>query len=230
MNKQDIIKKIKKCLALSQSSNEHEAAQALKHAQILMQQYGLSSSDIALEHIEEISSDTIAKTVKHWQWHLMALCAEVFACQYVLTWQETSQKRLLRFIGPAPHAQLSAYAFTVLNRQLRHARKDFLATIQHPKNSVRQARANQFSLGFVFSIKEKIAELLPDNPQREAIETYLQLHYPNLSIRQSKAGRSSGQARHYAWQDFQSGQEKGEHAALHPAMQAGARKTILLSK
>ena len=36
MNKQKALEKIKKCLALSKSANEHEAAQALKQAQALM--------------------------------------------------------------------------------------------------------------------------------------------------------------------------------------------------
>ena len=36
MNRDDALKKIKKCLALSRSANEHEAAAALRQAQALM--------------------------------------------------------------------------------------------------------------------------------------------------------------------------------------------------
>ena len=41
MDKEKALDKIKKCLALSRSANEHEAAQALKHAQALMDKYGV---------------------------------------------------------------------------------------------------------------------------------------------------------------------------------------------
>ncbi|RKV86005.1 MAG: DUF2786 domain-containing protein, partial [Neisseria sp.] len=37
MDKNQALAKIKKCLALSHSTNEYEAAQALKHAHALMQ-------------------------------------------------------------------------------------------------------------------------------------------------------------------------------------------------
>ena len=36
MDKQAVLEKIKQCLALSKSANEHEAAQAMKQAQALM--------------------------------------------------------------------------------------------------------------------------------------------------------------------------------------------------
>ena len=35
MDKQKVLEKIKKCLALGESANEHEAAQAIRQAQIL---------------------------------------------------------------------------------------------------------------------------------------------------------------------------------------------------
>lgn len=48
MNKEKVLDKIKKCLALSQSANEHEAAQALKQAQALMEKYEVNAVDVAL--------------------------------------------------------------------------------------------------------------------------------------------------------------------------------------
>lgn len=41
---QTIIDKISKCLALSKSANEHEAAIALRQAQALMQKYKISEN------------------------------------------------------------------------------------------------------------------------------------------------------------------------------------------
>ena len=42
-----ILDKIKKCLALASSANEHEAAAALRQAQKLMQAHGLTDQDVA---------------------------------------------------------------------------------------------------------------------------------------------------------------------------------------
>ena len=53
MNKEKILDKIKKCLALSKSANEHEAAQALKQAQALMEKYEVNAVDIALSEVSE---------------------------------------------------------------------------------------------------------------------------------------------------------------------------------
>ncbi|MFC0020178.1 DUF2786 domain-containing protein [Neisseria gonorrhoeae] len=39
MDKEKVLDKIKKCLALGRSANEHEAAQALRQAQALMEKY-----------------------------------------------------------------------------------------------------------------------------------------------------------------------------------------------
>ena len=51
MDKEKVLDKIKKCLALGQSANEHEAAQALKQAQALMEKYEVNAVDIALSRV-----------------------------------------------------------------------------------------------------------------------------------------------------------------------------------
>ena len=44
-----VIDKIRKCMALAESENEFEAAAALRQAQRLMQQHGLSSDDVEVQ-------------------------------------------------------------------------------------------------------------------------------------------------------------------------------------
>ncbi len=53
MDKERILEKIKKCLALSKSANEHEAAQALKQAQALMREYGITDIEVELSAVTE---------------------------------------------------------------------------------------------------------------------------------------------------------------------------------
>jgi len=51
-----IIRKIKRCLALSQSSNENEAATAMRQAQSLMYEYRLTEMDVRLSEVGEVES------------------------------------------------------------------------------------------------------------------------------------------------------------------------------
>lgn len=63
MDKAKVLEKIKKCLALSKSANEHEAAQALKQMQALMREYGISDADVALSDIKQHAcTDKTAKS------------------------------------------------------------------------------------------------------------------------------------------------------------------------
>ena len=55
-----ILRKIERCLALSQSSNEHEAGTALRHAQRLMDEYGISTIDVAASAIDQMKVSTSA--------------------------------------------------------------------------------------------------------------------------------------------------------------------------
>lgn len=46
-----LMAKIKKCLALAQSANEHEAALALEKARALMEEHGVSAEDLQLSDV-----------------------------------------------------------------------------------------------------------------------------------------------------------------------------------
>lgn len=61
---QTIIDKISKCLALSKSANEHEAAIALRQAQALMQKYKISEKQILISDIKERIIQTKLKEQK----------------------------------------------------------------------------------------------------------------------------------------------------------------------
>ena len=56
MEHEKIIDKIKKCLALSNSDNPHEAAAALRQAQKLMEMHNLTELDISLSDVQECSA------------------------------------------------------------------------------------------------------------------------------------------------------------------------------
>ena len=81
MDRQTALAKIKKCLELSKSANEHEAAQALKHAQHLMSKFGLTELDVSLAEVSE-QYGKAPKSAPSWHWRLVHLCGSAFGCDH----------------------------------------------------------------------------------------------------------------------------------------------------
>ena len=82
MDKQAVLEKIKKCLALSKSANEHEAAQAMKQAQALMKKYEVDAVDVALSEVSEKGGDRqMAFKLAMWQWNVANMVADIFGCK-----------------------------------------------------------------------------------------------------------------------------------------------------
>lgn len=71
MNKEQALLKIEKCMRLGKSSNEHEAANAIKQAQALMRQFSLTEDDVMVAGIKEYAVDTLKSKLPQWQWDLV---------------------------------------------------------------------------------------------------------------------------------------------------------------
>ena len=135
MNRDDALQKIKKCLALASSSNPHEAAVAMRQAQKLMQQFGLSEVDVTLADVAE--STALAKTVDLVQWEavLSSMVAQAFGCHaYTSQRRKLSQtltyrrERVYVFVGVGAAAEVASYAYDVLSRQCAKDRRAHIAT------------------------------------------------------------------------------------------------------
>ena len=83
-----ILDKIKKCLALASSANEHEAAAALRQAQKLMAQFGLTETDVTLADVGEVRQQ--AQNVP-----VVRYCSE--ASQATRLWPVTWRPRLMQY-------------------------------------------------------------------------------------------------------------------------------------
>ena len=165
------MKKIKKCLALSRSANEHEAAQALKHAQALMAQYGLTDWDVKSAAVSE-QYGKVPKAAPSWQWRLVHLCASVFGCD---RWHaaDRSGGRFV-FCGINGRPELAAYAYEVLLRQLKTARRKYIKTaLSHvliARNKT--ARADLFCAGWVSKVANTVQTFAQTKAETELLERY----------------------------------------------------------
>lgn len=124
MNRDDVIRKIKACLALSKSANPGEAAAALRQARKLADQLGIDEGEVRQADVQEQGVTLLAQAVQAWEGALSNAVADAFGCELYLTKRhkdaehlDFSVKSLVVFVGVAPAHELAAYAFEVLWRQ-----------------------------------------------------------------------------------------------------------------
>lgn len=176
MDKEKALDKIKKCLALSRSANEYEAAQALKHAQALMAQYGVSESDVALADVSECEKKA-PKTVPEWHWRLVHLCGRAFGCE---RWHATDfSGGSFVFCGIGGRPELAAYAYEVLLRQLKAARRQYIKTalFYMLPGRLKTARADRFCDGWVSKVKSVVQDFARTDAETELLERYISKKY-----------------------------------------------------
>lgn len=133
----DVMAKIKKLLALSHSSNPHEAAGALKRAQKLLSQHGMTMDDIELSDIGELQAKfpTLMRAGRIYS-YVSAIVAMAIGVEYVLLKGRSGFTHAI-FIGSHDQLELADYVFTVLCRQLATVKSNYeqglSATFRHDR-------------------------------------------------------------------------------------------------
>lgn len=124
-----VIRKIKRCLALSKSSNESEAATAMRQAQAQMREYRLTELDVQLSDVGEVESEkSRANRRPTWDRHLSSIVGSAFNCRPLSRqqWCRSSGRMVERalFVGVMPAPQIAMYAYEALLTKLTQARRD----------------------------------------------------------------------------------------------------------
>lgn len=155
-----ILAKIRKCLALSSSTNPNEAAVALRHAQALMRAHGVEAHHVNAPDIAETktSSRTMSRDKPaHWEAHLAQLVSKAFGCKMFVT------KFLFKpgmgycnegsyvFIGPKSQSEIASYTAEVLIRKCKDARKKWVADSSGPVQSLSKSKSHLTRLGDAFA-------------------------------------------------------------------------------
>lgn len=173
---ESILRKIKKCLALSQSSNPNEAATALRQAQKLMELHGVESLDLARAEIgeAEVKSKASVSRVKDWELSLLNTVAKAFGCQLMWrssnSWAHDVYGRYV-LIGVKAQVQLAQYTADVLTRKLIKARGEFVRTLPGSRQQ-KIVEADGFCHGWVHTIKKTVIEFAVPDETRRLIEEH----------------------------------------------------------
>jgi len=219
--KDNILDKIKKCLALAgdAGATEHEAAAALRQAQALMREHNLGEADVlAAEASEKRHKAGALSRPAAWETALAASVAGALGCRGLFA--EGSCASHWVFVGVAPGPEVAEYAFKTLLRQVKAARKAYVAgKLKRCKQASKTMRADVFCMGWVRAATRALAVLTLTERQAKAVALYMERHYPRLE-QLKPTDRNAGKK--VKADDFLHGLESGRQARLHNGVGSGA--------
>jgi hypothetical protein len=226
-----ILDKIKKCLRLAQSSNPNEAATALRQAQILMEQHGVSMDDVVISDVDtSLAPSGAGKTPPNHIAMLVDMVCQAFGAQAIYTQLMDSKswtwKGHIEFIGINGAAEISAYAYEVLLRQLKRARSEYLKSLnKRLKQSTKVRRADIFCQGWVLAVSEKITPHQRTEAEKNAVSKYIDKRWSNKLKSKAPIDRVS-KARNHDYSAFDSGVSEGKKVQFHQGVNGRKQAAI----
>lgn len=231
MDRESALKKIKKCLALGQSSNANEAATAMRQAHALMQKFQIDDLDMLKSDVAEALTAAGADSrPARWEQHLSQAVARAFACQAVFRpaghfdGDKFSQRGQWIFIGLTLSAELAQYAFKVLFRQLKRERAVYTENLSgRLKRTTKINRAHLFCEAWVHAVRQQIETFAGDTALPEQVKQYLTLRQEKRKLSTLKPkGPSYDKLSTAEAEAFLKGHAAGKKAELHTPLQADA--------
>lgn len=227
-DRDDILGKIKKCMALASSGSEHEAAAALRQAQKMMELHQVSQTEMLAAGVCEspAKSGATARPAS-WESYLAGHIAAAFGCKLLFRggWVESWWV----FVGLPPADQIAAYSFEVLLRQALKARREFIAVSlkRTKKKANKTRRADLFSEGWVRTACAAVVASTPPEGATEAVEAHMKLKYSHLG-ELSETNRNAGRNLSLKDQDaYHAGRSAGRGAQLHRGVGADPSPLLL---
>ena len=214
-NKDRILQKVKKCLALAKSSNANEAAVALKQAQKLMTEHNINQTDIEISAVSESQTNHHnARSRTNWDWALINMIAKTFSCDCYTTgaFKNWRMGSVASFVGVGANPELAAYTCNVLKRKLIKSRAEYLKTsLKHIVKKNKTARADKFCMGWVNSVRQQVSTLV-SNQHKGALEAYMKKHHPFIQDVDGISRKPKGTSGHA---DYAFGQSAAENEQLY---------------
>jgi hypothetical protein len=221
--REDLLKRIRKCLTLAAGAGEAEAAVALGKARELMDLYGVDEGALVLLDVGEAVAGRGRAAAKPPQWELVLIASIMRA---IPTHALLGADGVI-FVGLLPAPEIATYAFTVLHRQLRAARQHYLkTTLKRCTLKRKRARADVFCEGWAAAVYAAIARLHSETPLDPLVRRYLDEKHANLG---TVSGRKAGISGQVAADDRARGRALGGDVRIDPAVRGGAAPRLLAS-
>ena len=232
MTRDEALDKIKKCLALAASPEAHEAAAALRQAQKLMAQFGLTEADVTLADVSEVRQLAQNAPLVAWEAMLAGLVASAFGCDHYTSLRpqlgvglKVRNRRHFVFVGVGPAAEIAGYAFDLLSRQCARDRRRHIALQPKtckPKTKV--ARGDLYAEGWLAGIRDKLDRFAGGERDTALIAQYMGQRHPGMQSADVKDRTKGKNVRANDWHD---GRDAGRRADLsHGVAGRGAQPLL----
>lgn len=188
MDNESILRKLRACLRLSKSANQHEAAAAIRQARKIMDKYGLTEDDAFITSAEAPLRHRAASIPPH----IGALCVAVagaFNC-FVVRSVRGNKARVV-FHGTEAATQCAAAAFALLRRQLERDMTKHTKRVRVVKN--KRARQRVFAEAWVHAVSQSLPSDMSDE-RWEALK--LQVEKTTGELAATKVSENDPVAKH----------------------------------
>lgn len=186
------LEKIQKCLRLSKSANENEAATALRHAVALMNQLGIDEKDLeglGYGNTEVEVPLQAGKKVPMQLSALVNLICKAFGveCAIERNLRISDLSWRIRYFGIKNRLPTAGYAHVVIYRAMEAAWSAYLALNSHLKGQ-RNVKAS-FQIGWIAGVRAKVEEIGFTEQEEAIIKDAMIKHY-GKELTTSKSNKS----------------------------------------
>ena len=221
-----VLSKIQKCLALGASSNEHEAAAAMRQAQKLMAEYNVDPETVG-QVVVEIARSTSTSCSKPplWEQWLAVAIAKNFGCKVLLHrgWFDSFLNKngslaQYSFIGPRHQAMTSAWTMDLLLKRVASGRSAHIKSKSAETRAVIIAAGNTYAEAFVGALQSKIEVFAGNSPATDkAIILMLETQTGRTAEERDAAAATKPKLKRAkgSMEDYMAGRKAGEDTPLH---------------
>jgi len=189
-----IMRRIEKCLALAGSSNANEAATALRQAHSLMEKHNIVLDDIELNKVKKCGVEFVfnRRKMTRYQIRVVSIIMTAFNVKSYLNYTTNSNNKIVQspiFYGVGDDAEIAAYVFDVLMRQLTDERKKYLKTLKGYDAPTKNKLADAFCEGWGAEVLNKVHDFAGTMPEdkKQVINKWEDANLGNMrTIRQRR--------------------------------------------
>jgi uncharacterized protein YoaH (UPF0181 family) len=225
--KEKLIDKIRKLMALSHSPNEHEAALAAARAREILDKYDLSLTEVEMndEEIIEHRVDTGTRKTPLWMGRLAVSVSRAFNCKVFRVYG------IMVFCGTKVDTQVAEYTYMFLFRTVKRLSKEHKASLE--KSGIWETRykgygsrtyMQSYALGVVNAIDQKLREFVQSKERMQKYEDYKNATGKDLIVIKNNAVdryvsklrlRRTRSHANLDYSGFSAGQRDGRNVQIH---------------
>lgn len=227
------MRRLRKIMALTNSSNPGEASAALHQAQKLMEKHNLSAEAVEQSAITESSVNSSGKDLPEWESRLAVVVSSALGVE-ILVESQRRQRGLNRsnasivFVGKGCAPEIAVYAYSVLRRQMLSDLRGLInkavsdLKIKNIKVTPTAAQRNAYASGWCHAAYSKVQAIRPD------VDPVVMQYVKQRGEGRAAEIRASKKLPQNAQQAFISlGYQDGKEARLSTAVNGGQTSLML---